>query len=75
MDVRAVGADHRAFLEATLPHLDVVYQVARRAAGDGQDPEDLVQETYLRAYAAFGSWRVSRGTPGEDVAAAGRRWR
>jgi RNA polymerase sigma-70 factor (ECF subfamily) len=52
-----VGADHRAFLEATLPHLDVVYQVARRAAGDGQDPEDLVQETYLRAYAAFGSWR------------------
>jgi RNA polymerase sigma-70 factor, ECF subfamily len=52
-----VGADHRAFLEATLPYLDVVYQVARRAAGDGQDPEDLVQETYLRAYAAFGSWR------------------
>jgi RNA polymerase sigma-70 factor (ECF subfamily) len=52
-----VGADHRAFLDATLPHLDVVYQVARRAAGDGQDPEDLVQETYLRAYAAFGSWR------------------
>jgi RNA polymerase sigma-70 factor (ECF subfamily) len=52
-----VGADHRAFLEATLPHLDVVYQVARHAARDGQDPEDLVQETYLRAYAAFGSWR------------------
>jgi len=45
------------FLEATLPHLDVVYQVARQAAWDGQDPEDLVQETYLRAYAAFGSWR------------------
>ena len=45
------------FLEATLPHLDVVYQVARQAAGDGQDPEDLVQETYLRAYAAFGSYR------------------
>jgi len=52
-----VGADHRAFLEATLPHLDAVYQVARQAAGDGQDPEDLVQETYLRAYAAFGSYR------------------
>jgi len=52
-----MGADHRAFLEATLPHLDVVYQVARRTAGDGQDPEDLVQETYLRAYAAFGSDR------------------
>ncbi|HEX7161594.1 MAG TPA: RNA polymerase sigma factor [Trebonia sp.] len=52
-----MGADHRAFLEATLPYLDVVYQVARHAAADGQDPEDLVQETYLRAYAAFGSWR------------------
>jgi hypothetical protein len=42
---------------ATLPYLDVVYQVARHAAGDGQEPEDLVQETYLRAYAAFGSFR------------------
>ena len=52
-----MGADHRVFLEATLPHLDVVYQVARQCAGDGQDPEDLVQETYLRAYAAFGTYR------------------
>ena len=52
-----MGADHRVFLDATLPHLDVVYQVARQAAGEGQDPEDLVQETYLRAYAAFGSYR------------------
>jgi RNA polymerase sigma-70 factor, ECF subfamily len=43
------------FLDATIPHLDVVWQVARQAAGEGQDPEDLVQETYLRAYAAFGS--------------------
>ena len=52
-----MGADHRVFLEATLPHLDAVYQVARHAARDGQDPEDLVQETYLRAYAGFGSYR------------------
>jgi RNA polymerase sigma-70 factor (ECF subfamily) len=52
-----VGADHRAFLDATLPFLDVVYQVARHAAADGQDPEDLVQETYLRAYAGFGAYR------------------
>jgi hypothetical protein len=27
------------------------------APGEGQDPEDLVQETYLRAYAAFSSYR------------------
>src|SRR5215469_15063327 len=52
-----MGADHRAFLDATIPHLDTVWQVARQAAGEGQDPEDLVQETYLRAYAAFGSFR------------------
>src|SRR5215475_7420635 len=52
-----MGGDHRAFLDATLPHVDVVYQVARHAAGAGQDPEDLVQETYLRAYAGFGSYR------------------
>ncbi len=45
------------FLDARLPHVDVVYQVARHAVGAGQEPEDLVQETYLRAYAAFGSYR------------------
>jgi RNA polymerase sigma-70 factor (ECF subfamily) len=45
------------FLEATLPHLEAVYQVARHAAAPGQEPEDLVQETYLRAYAGFGSYR------------------
>jgi len=52
-----MGADHRAFLDATIPHLDTVWQVARQAAGEGQDPEDLVQETYLRAYAGFDSYR------------------
>ena len=52
-----MGADHREFLEVTLPYLDVVWQVARQVAGQGQDPEDLVQETYLRAYASFGSFR------------------
>jgi len=58
-----MGADHRVFLDATIPYLDVVWQVARHAAGDGQDPEDLVQETYLRAYAAF-------GRPGDGVVGA-----
>jgi RNA polymerase sigma-70 factor, ECF subfamily len=52
-----VEGDHRAFLDATLPHVDAVYQVARQVAGAGLEPEDLVQETYLRAYAAFGSCR------------------
>ena len=52
-----MGDDHRAFLDATLPYVDVVYQVARHATRAGQEPEDLVQETYLRAYAVFGSYR------------------
>src|SRR6516164_4610481 len=52
-----MGADHRVFLGTTIPYLDVVWQVARHAAGEGQDPEDLVQETYLRAYAGFDSYR------------------
>ena len=52
-----MGADHREFLDATIPYLDAVWQVARHAAGEGQDPEDLVQETYLRAYAGFGAYR------------------
>ena len=55
--MNAVGGDHREFLDATLPYLDAVWQVARHTARDGLEPDDLVQETYLRAYAGFGSFR------------------
>lgn len=48
---------HGEFLEATLPHLDAVFRVARRMARDRDDAEDLVQETYVRAFAAFPSFR------------------
>ena len=47
----------RTFLDAALPHLDVVYRVARYASKDHHRAEDLVQETYMRAYAAFASHR------------------
>jgi RNA polymerase sigma-70 factor (ECF subfamily) len=43
----------RDFLDATLPHLDAVYRVARHVGRDHHAAEDLVQETYLRAFAAF----------------------
>ena len=73
-----MDADHRTFLDATLPYLDVVYQVARQAAGPGQEPEDLVQETYLRAYAGFGSYRGgnvrAKVAPGHDHFAHPRRY-
>jgi RNA polymerase sigma-70 factor, ECF subfamily len=48
-----VTADNRAFLDATLPHLDVVHRVARHLSSDAASAEDLVQETYLRAFAKF----------------------
>ena len=52
-----VNEEGRAFLEAALPHLDVIYCVARYASKDHHRAEDLVQETYMRAYAAFASHR------------------
>lgn len=37
----------------TLRHADLVHALARRLAPQPQDAADLVQETYLRAYAAW----------------------
>jgi RNA polymerase sigma-70 factor (ECF subfamily) len=50
-------SDDRAFLEATLPHVEVVHRVARHLVGDPSSAEDLVQETYLRAFAKFARHR------------------
>jgi RNA polymerase sigma-70 factor (ECF subfamily) len=52
-------SDDRAFVEAMLPHVEVVYRVARHVATDRAAAEDLVQETYLRAYAKFSTQRGS----------------
>ena len=51
------GDDHEEFLEATLRHADLVHALARRLATRPADVADLVQETYLRAYAAWGRRR------------------
>ncbi len=47
------------FHSEALPHMDAVYRFALRLAGSPDQAEDLVQETYLRA---FRSWE--RYTPG-----------
>jgi len=47
------------FREEALPHLDAVYRFALRLAGNSDEAEDLVQETFLRA---FRSWE--NFTPG-----------
>ncbi len=52
-----VSDRHRAFLDLTGPHLDAVYNIARRRVRDPGRAEDLVQETYLRAFAAFDDFR------------------
>lgn len=49
-DVSAQPASDDAFRELALPHLDAVARVARALAGRGADADDLVQETYLRAF-------------------------
>ncbi|MGH2545608.1 MAG: RNA polymerase sigma factor [Actinomycetota bacterium] len=51
---------HEEFLAATLPALDLVYNLARRIARGEDDVEDLVQETYLRAFEAWVSRRRPR---------------
>ncbi len=52
------GADEQSFEALALPHLDVVYRVARRLCRDEHEAEDLVQETYFKAYRAFENFEI-----------------
>ena len=44
------------FTEQAMPLLDQLYAAALRMTRNPADAEDLVQETYLKAFAAFGSF-------------------
>ena len=48
--------DRVRFEEEALQLSDQVYQVARRLAGSREEAEDLVQETYARAFRAWRSF-------------------
>jgi len=56
--------DRARFEEEALELADQVYRVARRLVGSREEAEDLVQETYARA---FRSWRSY--TPGTNMRA------
>jgi len=45
------------FETAALPYMDSIYRSACRMIGNETDAQDLVQDTYLRAYRFFGSFR------------------
>ena len=50
-------ADQSTFEELTSPYMSALYAAALRMTRNPSDAEDLVQETYLRAYRVFGGFR------------------
>ena len=46
-------ADQARFAELAMPYMDQLYSAALRLTRNPSDAEDLVQETYLRAYRGF----------------------
>ena len=47
----------RRFADEALPHSQQLYRAALRFTGNRADAEDLVQETFLRAYARFTTFK------------------
>ena len=47
------GPLHQNFTASTYPFLETLYRLAYARTGNAQDAEDLLQETYLKAFRAF----------------------
>jgi RNA polymerase sigma-70 factor, ECF subfamily len=50
-------ADQAKFADLAMPFMDALYSGALRMTRNPSDAEDLVQETYLRAYRGFGGFQ------------------
>src|SRR5437899_322080 len=50
-------ADQARFTELAMPYMSALYSAALRMTRNPADAEDLVQETYLRAYRGFGGFK------------------
>ena len=50
-------ADPAQFADLAMPYMSALYAAALRMTRNPTDAEDLVQETYLRAYRGFGGFR------------------
>src|ERR1700694_5246333 len=49
-------ADQATFADLAMEHMGSLYSAALRMTRNSADAEDLVQETFLKAYRAFGSF-------------------
>ena len=50
-------ADQAQFSELAMPHMSALYGAALRMTRNPSDAEDLVQETFLRAFRGFGGFQ------------------
>jgi RNA polymerase sigma-70 factor (ECF subfamily) len=50
-------ADPATFADQAMPHMGSLYTAALRMTRNPSDAEDLVQETYLKAFRAFGGFQ------------------
>lgn len=82
---RARGGDDEAFRALVECHSRALFRLAWRITGSEQDAEDVVQDTFIKAYrnlgafesrANFGTWLRRIATNGAlDIARSRKRWR